>query len=174
MAESVAKVARIINATVEEGKDHLDLSNCSLISFPDGVFKVLSSVTGNIRMVTLADNEMKAISSKFCSTFTQLKELNLKGNVLTKVPDAVVQMEHLISIDLSNNNFTIFPEKLTEMTALERINLEGNQITDLPVEKLLAMSSLKWINLKSNPFNPETQSALQSAHSFDILTSTDP
>lgn len=171
MAESVANVARRINATAEEGKDYLDLSNCHLISFPDGVFKVLSSVTENIRVISLADNEMKAISSKFCSIFTQLRELNLHGNVLTKLPDTVVEMEHLSNINLSNNNFSVFPEKLTEMKALERIDLEGNNVTDVPVEKLFSMPSLKWINLRSNPLNPQTLSALQSPHNFELLTS---
>ncbi|GLD48520.1 leucine-rich repeat-containing protein 20 [Lates japonicus] len=61
MAEAVANVARRINATVEEGKDTLDLSNCKLISFPDGVFKVLRSVSENIHVIMLADNEMKAL-----------------------------------------------------------------------------------------------------------------
>uniref|UniRef100_A0A4W6EZY9 Leucine rich repeat containing 20 n=1 Tax=Lates calcarifer TaxID=8187 RepID=A0A4W6EZY9_LATCA len=129
MAEAVANVARRINATVEEGKDALDLSNCKLISFPDGVFKVLRSVSENIRVITLADNEMKALSSKFFSTFTQLRELDLQGNVLTKLPDAVGEMEHLTSINLANNSFSIFPDKLTEIATLERINLEGNSIT---------------------------------------------
>lgn len=50
-----------------------DLSNCKLISFPDGVFKVLRSVSENILVITLADNEMKALSSKFFLTFTQLR-----------------------------------------------------------------------------------------------------
>lgn len=50
-----------------------DLSNCKLISFPDGVFKVLRSVSEDIRVITLADNEMKVISSKFFSTFTNLR-----------------------------------------------------------------------------------------------------
>ncbi|XP_030018984.1 leucine-rich repeat-containing protein 20 [Sphaeramia orbicularis] len=171
MAEAVANVARRINATVEEGKENLDLSNCKLVSFPDGVFKVLSSVTENIHVITLADNEMKAISSKFFSTFTKLRELDLQGNVLTKLPDAVGEMEHLTSINLANNNFSTFPDKLTEISTLERINLEGNSITDVPVEKLFAMPALKWINMKSNPLDSETQSALQAPHNFDILTS---
>uniref|UniRef100_A0A8C6T789 Leucine rich repeat containing 20 n=1 Tax=Neogobius melanostomus TaxID=47308 RepID=A0A8C6T789_9GOBI len=173
MAEFVAKVARRINATAEEGKDYLDLSNCHLISFPDGVFKVLSSVTENIRVISLADNEMKALSTKFCSIFTQLRELNLHGNVLTKVPDAVVEMEHLSNINLSKNNFSVFPEKLTEMSALERIDLEGttSAVQYVPVEKLLSMPSLKWINLRSNPLNPQTVSALQSPHNFELLIS---
>lgn len=50
-----------------------DLSNCKLISFPDGVFKVLRSVSENISVISLADNEMKALPSKFFSTFTHLR-----------------------------------------------------------------------------------------------------
>ncbi|XP_039991351.1 leucine-rich repeat-containing protein 20 [Xiphias gladius] len=173
MAEAVANVARRINATVEEGKDSLDLSNCKLISFPDGVFKVLRSVSENIRVITLADNEMKAISSKFFSTFTQLRELDLQGNVLTKLPDAVGEMEHLTSINLANNSFSIFPDKLTEIGTLERINLEGNSITEIPLEKLSVMPALKWLNMKSNPLDSNTRSALQSPHKFDILFSAE-
>ncbi|XP_041819092.1 leucine-rich repeat-containing protein 20 isoform X2 [Chelmon rostratus] len=173
MAEAVAKVARRINATVEEGKDSLDLSNCQLISFPDGVFKVLRSVSENIRVITLADNEMKALSSKFFSTFTQLRELDLRGNVLTKLPDAVAEMEHLTCINLANNSFSIFPDKLTEIATLERINLEGNSITEIPVEKLSTMPALKWLNVKSNPLDSNTQAALQSPHNFDIVSTTE-
>ncbi|XP_040923227.1 leucine-rich repeat-containing protein 20 isoform X2 [Toxotes jaculatrix] len=173
MAEAVANVARRINATVEEGKDSLDLSKCKLISFPDGVFKVLRSVSGNIHVITLADNEMKAISSKFFSTFTQLRELDLQGNALTKLPDAVGEMEHLTSINLANNSFSVFPEKLAEIATLERINLEGNRITEIPLEKLSAMPALKWLNVKSNPLDSNTQSALQSPHKFEILATTE-
>ncbi|XP_061561615.1 leucine-rich repeat-containing protein 20 [Phycodurus eques] len=170
MAEAVVNVARRVNATVEEGRDHLDLSNCKLISFPDGVFKVLSSVSENIRVITLADNEMKAISSKFFSTFTQLRELDLHGNVLTKLPDCLEEMKHLTSIDLANNNFSAFPEKLTQIATLERINLEGNNITEIPVDKLSAMPALKWLNVMSNPLDANTQSALTGPHNFEILS----
>lgn len=58
-----------------------------------------------------------------------LAELELQGNVLTKLPDAVGEMEHLTSINLANNSFSVFPDKLTEIATLERINLEGNSIT---------------------------------------------
>ncbi|XP_056153601.1 leucine-rich repeat-containing protein 20 [Lampris incognitus] len=172
MAEAVANVARRINATVEEGRDNLDLSNCKLISFPDGVFKVLRSVTEDIQVITLADNEMKVVSSKFFETFTQLRELDMQGNVLTKLPDAVGEMRHLTSINLANNKFSIFPEKLTEIPTLEKINLEGNSITEIPMMKLQAMPALKWINLKSNPLDRDIQTAAQSQHKFEILSTT--
>ncbi|KAK5600162.1 hypothetical protein CRENBAI_006678 [Crenichthys baileyi] len=173
MAEAVANVARRINATVEEGKDSLDLSSCQLISFPEGVFKVLRTVSENIRSITLAGNQIKAISSKFFSTFTQLRELDLQGNILTKLPDQVGEMEHMTSINLANNSFSIFPEKLTEIATLERIDLEGNNITELPLEKLSTMPALKWLNVKSNPLSSSTQSALHSPYKFDILLTTD-
>ncbi|XP_068439363.1 leucine-rich repeat-containing protein 20 [Clinocottus analis] len=167
MAEAVANVARRINAIVEEGSDTLDLSNCKLISFPDGVFKVLMSVSDNIRVVTLADNELKGISSKLFSAFPQMRELDLRGNVITKLPDIVGEMEHLTCINLANNRFSIFPDKLTEIATLERINLEGNVITEIPVEKLTDMPALKWLNVKSNPLDSNTQSALQSPRNFE-------
>uniref|UniRef100_A0A3Q2PEN6 Leucine rich repeat containing 20 n=1 Tax=Fundulus heteroclitus TaxID=8078 RepID=A0A3Q2PEN6_FUNHE len=173
MAEAVANVARRINATVEEGKDCLDLSNCQLISFPDGVFKVLRTVSENIRIITLAENKIKAISSKFFSTFTQLRELDLQGNILTKLPEEVADMEHMTSINLANNSFAVFPEKLTEIATLERIDLEGNSITELPLEKLSAMPALKWLNVKSNPLSSSTQCALQSPYKFDVLLETE-
>uniref|UniRef100_H3BVR4 Leucine rich repeat containing 20 n=1 Tax=Tetraodon nigroviridis TaxID=99883 RepID=H3BVR4_TETNG len=170
MAEAVANVARRVNATVEEGKDYLDLSNCKLISFPDGVFKVLTSVSKDIRVITLADNEMKVISSKLFSTFTNLRELDLQGNVLTKLPDAVAEMQHLTSISLAKNSFSVFPDKLTEIATLERINLEGNHITEIPVDKLCEMPALKWLNVRANPLDSNTLSALQSPRSFEVLT----
>lgn len=174
MAESVANVARRVNATVEEGKDTLDLSNCKLISFPDGVFKVLSCVLENIRVITLADNEMKAISNKFFSTFTRLADLDLQGNVLTELPQAVGGMQHLTSINLARNKFSAFPEKLAEISTLETINLEGNSITELPLEKLSVMPALKWINVNSNPLDPNTLSALRSPQKCDILFTAEP
>ncbi|XP_077595112.1 leucine-rich repeat-containing protein 20-like isoform X2 [Stigmatopora nigra] len=170
MAQAVANVARRVNATVEEGLDHLDLSNCQLISFPDGIFKVLNSVSENIRVITLADNEMKTISSKFFSNFTQLRELDLHGNLLSKLPDSLEEMKHLTSINLANNNFSTFPEKLMQITTLERINLEGNHITEIPVDSLSAMPALKWLNVMSNPLDANTQSALTSPHKFEILS----
>lgn len=177
MGEAVANVARRINATVEDGKDNLDLSNCQLISFPDGVFKVLRTVSENIHIITLANNKMKGLSSKFFSTFTQLRELDLQGNIFTKLPDEVGEMKHMTSINLANNNLSIFPEKLTEIVTLERIDLEGNFITELPLEKLSAMPALKWLNVKSNPLSSSTksalQSALQSAYNFDVLLTTE-
>nr|XP_015201889.1 PREDICTED: leucine-rich repeat-containing protein 20 isoform X1 [Lepisosteus oculatus]XP_015201890.1 PREDICTED: leucine-rich repeat-containing protein 20 isoform X1 [Lepisosteus oculatus] len=129
MGEAVANVARRVNETVELGKDTLDLSECKLISFPEGIYKLLRTVTENIHVISLANNEMKAINSKFITTFSQLRELNLEGNKLTQLPEATGSMENLTSINLARNKFSVFPEELTDIKTLKKINLEGNEIT---------------------------------------------
>ncbi|XP_023663861.1 leucine-rich repeat-containing protein 20 [Paramormyrops kingsleyae] len=173
MGEAVANVARRINATVEEQKDTLDLSNCKLISFPEGVFKVLRTVNDKILVITLANNELKAISSKFFTTFTQLRELDLEGNVLSKLPDSVGEMQHLTSINLARNKFSLFPEKLAEIQTLEKISLEGNEITDVPVGKLSSMPALQSINMKSNPLDKGLFAAVRPSLKFELLTTDD-
>lgn len=70
-----------------------------------------------------------AVHLTFTRVLNYLSELDLQGNVLTKLPDAVAEMKHLTSINLANNKFPVFPDKLTEIPTLERIDLQGNSIT---------------------------------------------
>ncbi|XP_053495689.1 leucine-rich repeat-containing protein 20 isoform X1 [Ictalurus furcatus] len=166
MGEAVANVARRINATMEDGLDTLDLSDCKLIGFPDGVLKMIRSYADKIHKITLANNNMKNLSGKFFTMFTELRELDLQGNTLTKLPDAIGEMQHLISIDLSNNNFSVFPEQLTNVHTLQNINMSGNQISDVPWERVCAMSSLNVVDLRSNPLT----SSPHTSQNFTLLT----
>uniref|UniRef100_A0A5F4W2K8 Leucine-rich repeat protein SHOC-2 n=1 Tax=Callithrix jacchus TaxID=9483 RepID=A0A5F4W2K8_CALJA len=128
MGEAVARVARKVNETVESGSDTLDLAECKLVSFPTGIYKVLRNVSGQIHLITLANNELKSLTSKFMTTFSQLQELRLEGNFLHRLPSEVSALQHLKAIDLSRNQFQDFPEPLTALPALETINLEENEI----------------------------------------------
>nr|XP_005991414.1 PREDICTED: leucine-rich repeat-containing protein 20 isoform X3 [Latimeria chalumnae] len=131
MGEAVAHVARKANETVENGKDCLDLADCKLMNFPVGIYKVLRNVTEKIYVITLANNQMKSITSKFITTFSQLRELNLEGNYLCQLPEEVQTLVYLTSINLARNKFTEFPKPLIGVKALETINLEQNEITVL-------------------------------------------
>uniref|UniRef100_A0A8D2N5J2 Leucine rich repeat containing 20 n=1 Tax=Zonotrichia albicollis TaxID=44394 RepID=A0A8D2N5J2_ZONAL len=75
MGEAVARVARKVNDTVENKADSLDLANCKLMSFPVGVYKAVRSVTEGIHRISLANNELKSITSRFVTTFSQLREV---------------------------------------------------------------------------------------------------
>nr|KAF6322548.1 leucine rich repeat containing 20 [Pipistrellus kuhlii] len=75
MGEAVARVARKVNETVESDSDTLDLAECKLVSFPIGIYKVLRNVTDQIHLITLANNELKSLTSKFMTTFCQLQDV---------------------------------------------------------------------------------------------------
>ncbi|XP_029787682.1 leucine-rich repeat-containing protein 20 isoform X3 [Suricata suricatta] len=88
MGEAVARVARKVNETVESGSDTLDLAECKLVSFPIGIYKVLRNVTDQIHLITLANNELKSLTSKFMTTFCQLRDA--MGPHSQQAPAAVV------------------------------------------------------------------------------------
>ncbi|XP_042312569.1 leucine-rich repeat-containing protein 20 isoform X6 [Sceloporus undulatus] len=147
MGEAVARVARKVNETVENKTDSLDLADCKLMTFPIALYKVMRHVTEGIHLITLANNELKAVTSKFITTFSQLRELNLEGNYIHRLPEEVRTLSHLRLINLSRNKFQQFPEQLTSLQALETINLEENEIAALPGWKNLA----KYGNLGESP-----------------------
>lgn len=92
-------------------------------------------------------------TSQHICVLKYLAELDLQGNVLTKLPESVGEMEHLTSINLANNSFSVFPDKLTEIASLERINLEGNSITGNTIFKLISLFSYSsiWVLVYSVP-----------------------
>lgn len=169
MGEAVARVARKVNETVESSSDTLDLADCKLVSFPICIYKVLRNVSDQIHLITLANNELKSLTSKFMTTFSQLRELRLEGNYLYRLPNEVSSLQHLRAIDLSRNQFQDFPEQLTTLPALETINLEDNEIVDVPVEKLAAMPALRTINLRLNPLSAEVRVIAPPLIKFDML-----
>ncbi|KAM9617924.1 leucine-rich repeat-containing protein 20 isoform 1-T1 [Trichechus inunguis] len=148
-----------------------DLAECKLVSFPIGIYKVLRNVSDQIHLIILANNELKSLTSKFMTTFSQLRELHLEGNFLHRLPNEVSALQHLKTIDLSRNQFQDFPEQLTTLPALETINLEENEIADVPVEKLAAMPALRSINLRFNPLNAKVRVIAPPLIKFDMLMS---
>ncbi|NXR68811.1 LRC20 protein, partial [Rhadina sibilatrix] len=171
MGEAVARVARKVNDTVENKADSLDLANCKLMAFPVGIYKAMRSVTEGIQRISLANNELKSISSRFVTTFSQLTELNLAGNYLHRLPEEITSLLRLRSIDLSRNRFRRFPEPLATVPALETIDLEENEIAEVPTDKLASMASLRSLNLRANPVGPEVRLLLPPLVPFHLLLS---
>ncbi|NXG75216.1 LRC20 protein, partial [Baryphthengus martii] len=171
MGEAVARVARKVNDTVENKTDSLDLANCKLMTFPVGIYKAMRSVTEGIHRISLANNELKSLTSRFVTTFSQLRELNLAGNYLHRLPEEVTSLLHLRAINLSRNRFRHFPEPLAAVATLETIDLEENEITEVPAEKLATMTSLKSLNLRENPVGAEVRLLVRPLVPFDLLLS---
>ncbi|KAM4032622.1 leucine-rich repeat-containing protein 20 [Anomaloglossus baeobatrachus] len=153
MAEAVAKIGRRVIAVVEDGGNHLDLSDCELSSFPTGLYLATSAVADKILTISLTNNQLKSLPGKFCTFFKETQVLNLDGNFLEKLPHEASLLCNLKIINLARNKLDTFPDQLTEMHSIENINLEGNQIKDIPIETLKCMPKLSSVNLKLNPMN---------------------
>ncbi|XP_010082311.1 PREDICTED: leucine-rich repeat-containing protein 20 isoform X3 [Pterocles gutturalis] len=94
MGEAVARVARKVNDTVENKTDSLDLANCKLMTFPVGIYKAMRSVTEGIHHISLANNELKSLTSRFITTFSQLREVPV---------EKLASMASLRSLNLREN-----------------------------------------------------------------------
>ena len=63
---------------------------------------------------------------------TNLTTLNLNGNRLTTLPESIGQLTNLATLELSNNQLTTLPESIGQLTNLTELNLNGNELSTLP------------------------------------------
>jgi internalin A len=80
---------------------------------------------------------------------SQLQELNLFNNQLTAVPEALGQLSQLQLLNLSYNQLTAVPEALGQLSQLQQLYLDGNQLTAVP-EALGQLSQLQQLCLDGN------------------------
>ena len=77
--------------------------------------------------------------------------LNLSGNQLSALPNAITQLNNLHTIVLTNNQFEYFPLELLKLNDLRTLRLGNNQLTTLPKE-VRNLKHLQYLSLNSNFF----------------------
>jgi len=65
-------------------------------------------------------------------------------------------LDHLVSLDLSNNQLCRLPDSFGKLVSLQRLDLYGNQLTSLPLT-FWQLKKLRWLDLKKNPLQGELQ-----------------
>uniref|UniRef100_A0A803K4H2 Leucine-rich repeat-containing 20 n=1 Tax=Xenopus tropicalis TaxID=8364 RepID=A0A803K4H2_XENTR len=143
-----------------------DLSDCSLNAFPIGLYVVLKPVAQNIHSINLANNEIKALTSKFFNTFTYVKGLEYQCNyrinnieqsthfhILPVHPSSALKNTKLKllhwELNLAGNTLQRLPDEVNTLIQLKSINLSKNKIQDFP-GNLLDIKTLEIINLEDN------------------------
>ena len=96
---------------------------------------IMCSKLGNVCLCRLA----------LClSRCPNLKSIDLSGNKLDSIPDAIGLCTNLYSIDISNNNLRTLPKVLSQNRYLHEIDLRKNPLS-LSIEDILSTRSVKTI-----------------------------
>jgi Leucine-rich repeat (LRR) protein len=61
-----------------------------------------------------------------------LRELHLRRNAFTAVPEVVRSLRELRTLDLRANRLTAVPDWIVELPRLEKLDLRWNEVYDVP------------------------------------------
>jgi internalin A len=67
-------------------------------------------------------------------SLTQLTDLNLRANRLSRLPDWIGGLTDLAELNVSGNQLTQLPEAVGNLSKLTTLDLQDNQLTDLPLQ----------------------------------------
>lgn len=81
----------------------------------------------------------KGVVSSNIAKLTNLNELDLAGNNLTKFPTAVLNLKKLVTLDLSNNQISTVPQELSKLPKLQILILKDNPISSSSAEQIKKM-----------------------------------
>lgn len=99
------------------------------------------------RHLKLSEN-LIAFPLEILSLKDSLEVLDLSGNQLSELPDALAECHRLRIIFCSENNFTRLPEVLGRCSALTMIGFKANRICEVPAVAL--PPQLRWLVLTDN------------------------
>ena len=123
----------------------VSLENCGLEALP----AALKSLAG-LRWLGLKGNALAALDFDALAAFHDLTRLDVSHNALEgALPDGVVRLAKLETLDVSNNRLTELPRSLAAMAALKVLRAAGNRLHAVPRE-LGDMAGLQVLDVSGN------------------------
>ncbi|KAJ3095351.1 hypothetical protein HDU97_007025 [Phlyctochytrium planicorne] len=102
--------------------------------------------------------EMSSATTGFAKTshilklvnLAELRELDLTGNQIEAIPEAITRLEHLEILRLGENSITVLPEFIGNLTNLTRLRLDDNKLTGQIPRSIGQLQRLRNLNLRGN------------------------
>jgi len=103
----------------------------------------------HITHLTLRDMQLDALDASLFARFSGLRNLDLRGNRLTRLPVGVEQLGGLRNLRLGNNRIVLTAEdnqRLAQLSGLRRLDLNDNPIGMLP--PLASFAQMRRLSLR--------------------------
>ncbi len=152
---------QLIEQAADEQWEELDLSGWQLTELPAQIGKL----TQLKRLVAEKWDQEKRLWTGVglkvlppeIEQLVNLRELELSGNQLIKIPECVAKLSKLETINISGNQISEIPEWMGQLSNLTELYLSGNQISEIP-SALKNLEKLGVLHLDRNPLSipPET------------------
>lgn len=93
----------------------------------------------------------------------QLTHVDVSGNALPALPDALLSLPALRELRASGNALAGLPATLRGAAALEVLDLRDNLFRTLPLGLLEGLPALRRLHVAGNPLAPEARAALRAS-----------
>ncbi|ORY28256.1 RAM signaling pathway protein-domain-containing protein [Naematelia encephala] len=151
---TLRRVQEALAKSHDEG-DTLDLSRRRIEGIGEAAVNMFEKGVGKdkkgVWRLALSYNSLRdgSIVDSF-ARLSRLRYLNLKGNDLTRFPQALTQIASLEILDLSKNRITSFPDEPGRLAQLKVLSLTSNRLYTLP-SYLVEFTHLKVFKVDLNP-----------------------
>ena len=83
-------------------------------------------------------------------SMTQLKSLNISGNLMTELPAGIAGLSGLERLDAYRSRLRALPSEVGSLDRLRTMSLYGNSLSELP-ESMSGLVRLEQLNINGNP-----------------------
>lgn len=121
--------------------EYLNLAGNRFIQIPLSLSKL-----NKLQEINFETNKIEDIGNLV--NIESLSVLNLKENLIRRIPNEIGTMKNLVAINLADNLFTSFPDKICQLSKLQKLDLSNNEIQNLPSDIKL-LENLTHLNLNN-------------------------
>eukprot|EP00475_Leptophrys_vorax_P032480 TRINITY_DN5012_c0_g1_i2.p1 TRINITY_DN5012_c0_g1~~TRINITY_DN5012_c0_g1_i2.p1 ORF type:complete len:618 (+),score=120.91 TRINITY_DN5012_c0_g1_i2:437-2290(+) len=147
----------------------LELKDNQILSFPEGVFDDLRSLTS----LDISSNPFSSIPAEIFKSLTNLQCLCMSSTQLEVVPPKLFRgLEKLASLELSskNDSLSTLPETLFQgLENLRHLYLRGGRIQSLPEKILCSLGKLEIIFLNGNRLDSVPEDLFQWSKHLELI-----